>query len=67
MNAQETTVINNDPAEKAGYAARLNIDYPETLNRLTSFFRLFTIIPIAIILGMITDSGANVTKNRSSK
>ena len=61
MNAQETTVMNNDPAEKAGYAARLNIDYPETLNRLTTFFRLFTIIPIAIILGMLTNSGANVT------
>ena len=61
MNAQETTVINNDLAEKTGYAARLNIDYPETLNRLTTFFRLITIIPIAIILGMLTDSGANVT------
>lgn len=61
MNAQETTVMNNDPAEKTGYAARLNIDYPETLNRLTTFFRLFTIIPIAIILGMLTDSGVNVT------
>ena len=61
MNAQKATVLNNDPVEKAGYAARLKIDYPEKLNRLTTFFRLFTIIPIAIILGMLTDSGANVT------
>ena len=61
MNAQKATVLNNDPVEKTGYAARLKIDYPDKLNRLTTFFRLFTIIPIAIILGMLTDSGAKVT------
>ncbi len=61
MNAQKATVLNNDPVEKTGYAARLKIDYPDKLNRLTTFFRLFTIIPIAIILGMLTNSGANVT------
>ena len=61
MNAQKATVMNNDPIEKAGYAARLKIDYPEKLNRLTTFFRLFTIIPIAIILGMLTDSGVKIT------
>jgi hypothetical protein len=61
MNAQKATNNNDAAVEKAGYAARLNIDYPEKLNRLTTFFRLFTIIPIAIILGMLTNSGANVT------
>jgi hypothetical protein len=61
MNAQKEIIDSTAPVEKAGYAARLKIDYPEKLNRLTTFFRLFTIIPIAIILGMLTDSGADVT------
>ncbi len=40
------------------YPATLNIDYPDrSLNRLTSFFRIFTIIPIGIILWLIV--GAN--------
>ena len=48
-------------SQPKGYAARLKIDYPETSNRLTTFFRLFMIIPIAIILGLITGSGETVT------
>lgn len=37
------------------YPMTLSIDYPDrNLNRLTTFFRLFTIIPIAIILGLLT-------------
>ena len=42
------------------YPAKLSIDYPERLlNRLTSFFRIFTIIPIAIVLGLLTSPGAS--------
>jgi len=41
----------------APYAARLDIDYPERLDRLTTFFRLFWIIPIAIILSLLTATG----------
>jgi hypothetical protein len=36
------------------YAARLDIDYPERLDRLTSFFRLIWIIPIAIVLNVLS-------------
>ena len=36
------------------YAARLDIDYPERLDSLTSFFRLIWIIPIAIILNVLS-------------
>ena len=36
------------------YAARLDIDYPERLDRLTSFLRLIWIIPIAIILSVLS-------------
>src|SRR3972149_1927554 len=39
------------------YAARLEIDYPEKLDRLTTFFRLIWIIPIAIILSLLTATG----------
>jgi hypothetical protein len=41
----------------APYAARLTIDYPERLDRLTTFFRLIWIIPIAIVLSLLTASG----------
>ncbi len=47
-------------AMPAPYAASLEIDYPEKLDRLTSFFRVIWVIPIAIILGLITATG-NVT------
>jgi hypothetical protein len=39
------------------YAARLDIDYPESLDRLTTFFRLIWAIPILIILGLLTATG----------
>jgi hypothetical protein len=35
----------------------LDIDYPEKLDRFTTFFRVIWIIPIVIILGLITASG----------
>lgn len=41
-------------ATQNAYPATLNVDYPDRkLNRLTSFFRLFTSIPIWIILVLI--------------
>jgi hypothetical protein len=43
------------------YPARLEIDYPETLDRMTTFFRIIWIIPIAIILGLISSAGETVT------
>jgi hypothetical protein len=43
------------------YAARLNIDYPERLDRLTTFFRWIWIIPIAIVLAVLTGSGSQTT------
>jgi hypothetical protein len=48
-------------AEQTQYAARLQIDYPEKLDRLTTFFRLIWIIPIAIIFGLISGTGETVT------
>ncbi len=39
------------------YAARLDIDYPDQLDRFTTFFRIIWIIPIAIILALLTATG----------
>jgi Domain of unknown function (DUF4389) len=40
-----------------GYPASLEIDYPDReLNRLTTFFRPFAVIPIAIVAGLISGS-----------
>ena len=45
-------------ATPSAYPVTLAIDYPDRpLNRLTTFFRIFTLIPIAIILALV--SGAN--------
>jgi hypothetical protein len=39
----------------AGFPATLEIDYPDReLDRLTTFFRLFTVIPIGIVLALVT-------------
>jgi len=43
------------------YPARLEIDYPEQLDRMTTFFRLIWIIPIAIIFVLIWGAGKTVT------
>jgi len=51
----------NTNKKTAEYAARLDIDYPEKLDRLTSFFRVIWIIPIAIILGLVSGAGETVT------
>jgi len=48
-------------ADHPEYAARLQIDYPEKLSRLTTFFRLIWIIPIAVILSLVSGTGQTVT------
>jgi len=45
-------------AEKTNpYPANLEIDYPEKLDRLTTFFRIVWIIPILIIVTLLTGAG----------
>ena len=42
----------------APYPVQYSVDYPDRpLNRLSTFFRLFTVIPIAIVLALIEGSG----------
>ncbi len=48
------------------YPMSLSIDYPDRpLNRLTTFFRIFTIIPIAIIIGLLTSANYGGTAEGS--
>ena len=46
---------------RSPYPLSLSIDYPEKLDRLTTFFRAFTVIPIFIILILLIggSSGSN--------
>jgi len=44
------------------YPARLSIDYPEKLDRVTTFFRLIWVVPILVILTLLTaTAGETVT------
>jgi hypothetical protein len=55
------------------YPARLEVDYPEQHDRVTTLFRVFMIIPIAIVLTVLTagvtqtvyDRSGEVTRNTS--
>ncbi len=42
----------------APYPVQYSVDYPDRpLNRLTTFFRLFMVIPILIVIGLIEGGG----------
>lgn len=60
MDANQETTLGGNGSNSTEYAARLNIDYPEKLDRLTTFFRWIWIIPIGIILGLISGAGETV-------
>lgn len=61
MDTNQSDEKSSNISKPKGYAARLEIDYPEKLDRLTTLFRLFLIIPILIILALLTQSGETVT------
>lgn len=46
--------------ESTSYAARLAVDYPEKLDRLTTFFRLLWAVPVLILIGVLS-AGATST------
>jgi hypothetical protein len=53
-NGEEQASPAGEGRRSHGYPLRFAIDYPDrSLNRLSSFFRIFTVIPIAIVLGAI--------------
>ncbi len=45
------------PPPSSDYPVQYDVEYPDRpLNRLTTFFRIFTVIPIAIVLGAVSGS-----------
>jgi hypothetical protein len=49
------------PAAEQPYPLTYSVDYPDReLNRLTTFFRLFTVIPIAIVLAAVSGGTYNI-------
>ena len=51
----------------AGYPVQLSVDYPDRpLDRLTSAFRIFTVIPIAIVLSTVANYAWQQTGSRGS-
>jgi hypothetical protein len=55
------------PSAVPTYPARLQIDYSETHNRTTTFFRLFMVIPIAIVIGVLTSGVPEVAYDRGGQ
>lgn len=53
--------------DSADYAARLAIDYPEHMDRLTTFFRLIWAIPILVIYGLLTSAGGTQYVDQAGK
>lgn len=45
--------------QSPSYPVRLTIDYPESLNRASTFFRLIWAIPILIILSLLTATASD--------
>jgi uncharacterized protein (TIGR03382 family) len=45
--------------QSESYPARLDIDYPEKLERLTTFFRLIWAIPILIVLSVLSATSSS--------
>jgi hypothetical protein len=45
--------------QSQSYPARLSIDYPEKLDRVSTFFRLIFVIPILVILTLLTANASD--------
>ncbi|MDH4119945.1 MAG: DUF4389 domain-containing protein, partial [Acidimicrobiia bacterium] len=45
--------------QPSAYPARLSIDYPEKLDRVSTFFRLIFSIPIVVILSLLTATASD--------
>lgn len=49
------STMDQGPAAATRYPIQFEVDYPDQpLNRLTTFFRLFMVIPIGIVLGLVS-------------
>src|SRR5665811_681769 len=49
------------------YPARLEVDYPEQHDRVTTLFRVFMVIPIGILIGVLTAGASQTVYNQSGQ
>ena len=49
------------------YPARLDVDYTDHHDRVTTLFRLFMVIPIAIVIGVLTTGATQTVYNQSGQ
>ena len=49
------------------YPARLEVDYPDRHDRVTTFFRLFLVIPIGIVLAVLTAGATQTVYNENGQ
>ena len=55
------------PPAATVYPARLEVDYPEMHDRVTTLFRIFLVIPIAIVIGVLTSGATQTVYNQSGQ
>jgi hypothetical protein len=53
--------------EASIYPARLEVDYPAQHDRMTTFFRAFMVIPIAIVISALTAGATQTVYDRSGQ
>src|ERR1017187_154565 len=55
------------PPDTPVYPARLEIDYTDEHDRVTTLFRVFMIIPIGIVIGVLTTGATQTVYNQSGQ
>jgi hypothetical protein len=55
------------PSAPPVYPARLEVDYPEEHNRVTTLLRVVLIIPIAIVIGVLTAGATRTVHDQSGQ
>jgi len=58
-SAPPPAVFTEDP-----YPARLHVDYPDSLNRVTTAFRIILVVPIMIVLSIVTNTSSTTVQTR---
>jgi len=55
------------PSAGTPYPARLDVAYPDRLNRVSTAFRLILVIPIAIVSSVLTGGGTQTVRNNRGR
>jgi len=61
------TTPSTQPPAPTAYPARLQVDYPTQLNRVTTAFRVVLVIPIAIVYGVLTAGETQTVYDQSGQ